>query len=65
MKAVTIPGKESATLREILQKLEKVYCGKIGVQFAHVEVPSSFLLSSFSLLSLFFLERSREEMAVH
>ncbi|MDD1650277.1 MAG: 2-oxoglutarate dehydrogenase E1 component, partial [Methylococcaceae bacterium] len=32
-------GLETATLREILQILEKTYCGPIGVEFMHIQNP--------------------------
>jgi len=37
VKGIVNLGKESATLSEILQHLEKTYCSKVGVQFTHVE----------------------------
>ena len=37
---VLAPGKKSATLREIINHLQKVYCGTIGVQFMHVQDPA-------------------------
>jgi 2-oxoglutarate dehydrogenase E1 component len=30
-----------ATLREIIARLEQVYCGTIGAEFAHVSTPTS------------------------
>jgi len=32
-------GHETATLREILSILKRVYCGKIGVEFMHIQYP--------------------------
>ncbi len=33
-------GRESATLREIVQILRNTYCGKIGVEFMHIQEPA-------------------------
>lgn len=33
-------GIETATLRQILQKLEETYCGTIGVEFMHIQDPA-------------------------
>jgi len=30
-------GRESATLREILELLQRVYCGKVGVEYRHIQ----------------------------
>ena len=32
-----ISGKESGTLREILEILQRVYCGKVGVEYRHIQ----------------------------
>ena len=32
-----IGGKESGTLREILEILQRVYCGKVGVEYRHIQ----------------------------
>ncbi|AFK54844.1 MAG: 2-oxoglutarate dehydrogenase subunit E1 [Tistrella sp.] len=32
-------GLENATLREILHKLQSTYCGKVGVEFMHIQSP--------------------------
>jgi multifunctional 2-oxoglutarate metabolism enzyme len=32
-----IGGKESATLREILEILQRVYCGKVGTEYRHIQ----------------------------
>ena len=32
-------GRETATLREILETLKQVYCGRIGVEFMHIQHP--------------------------
>ena len=32
-------GRESATLREILDLLRRTYCGKIGVEYMHIQAP--------------------------
>ena len=32
-------GLESATLRQIVEILEQTYCGKIGVEFMHIQEP--------------------------
>ena len=32
-------GRETATLREILQILQQTYCGPIGVEFMHIQDP--------------------------
>ena len=32
-------GLESATLRQIVKLLEQTYCGKIGVEFMHIQEP--------------------------
>ena len=46
--------KDSAKLSEIVEQLQKSYCNKIGVQFAHVEVflltPSLLVLSPPNLI---------------
>jgi 2-oxoglutarate dehydrogenase E1 component len=31
-----IPGRRSATLREIIEHLERVYCGSVGAEFTHI-----------------------------
>ncbi len=33
-------GKETATLREIVDQLRKTYCGTIGVEFMHIQDPA-------------------------
>src|SRR5690606_21565938 len=33
-------GRESATLREIVSLLRNTYCGKIGVEFMHIQEPA-------------------------
>lgn len=30
-------GKEEATIEEVLDQLEKIYCGSLGVEFMHIE----------------------------
>lgn len=44
-----IPGRTSATIREIIDHLDRVYCGPIGVEFTHVPDPAERLwfLSKF------------------
>lgn len=32
-----IGGKESSTLREILEILQKCYCGKVGIEYRHIQ----------------------------
>ncbi|MEO1191615.1 MAG: 2-oxoglutarate dehydrogenase E1 component [Pseudomonadota bacterium] len=32
-------GRETATIREIVDVVQKTYCGKIGVEFMHIQVP--------------------------
>jgi 2-oxoglutarate dehydrogenase E1 component len=32
-------GRETATLREILEILRQSYCGKVGVEYMHIQVP--------------------------
>ncbi len=32
-----IGGRESATLREILEILQRVYCGKVGIEYRHIQ----------------------------
>jgi 2-oxoglutarate dehydrogenase E1 component len=35
----TLLGRESASLREILALLRQIYCGKIGVEYMHIQAP--------------------------
>ncbi|HEX8890550.1 MAG TPA: multifunctional oxoglutarate decarboxylase/oxoglutarate dehydrogenase thiamine pyrophosphate-binding subunit/dihydrolipoyllysine-residue succinyltransferase subunit [Pyrinomonadaceae bacterium] len=32
-----LAGKESATLREILEILQRAYCGKVGIEYRHIQ----------------------------
>ena len=33
-------GRERATLREIIAILRETYCGRIGVEYMHIQVPA-------------------------
>ena len=37
--STTCSGYESATLREIVHVLRETYCGKIGVEYMHIQDP--------------------------
>jgi 2-oxoglutarate dehydrogenase E1 component len=39
--ARTITGPASLTLREILERLKKAYCGAVGAQFMHIDDPET------------------------
>lgn len=36
----TLPGPKTQTLKQILEKLEKIYCGNIGSEFMHIPASS-------------------------
>ena len=43
VRSAVIPGRSSATVGEVIEHLERVYCGSVGVEFTHIPDPQERL----------------------